>query len=141
MKMSNIYGNYWAENQVVVKKIFDTDSILEAVYNSSIGTPAFLAVVADAQAFPNNVIKNYLFVEIVPGTERIEYYLDAQTGQFETGTCVKVNIYMGLTHKFEDMSLHATDSWPISWFKLTKVPEPPKKTYNDYERAMSVIGK
>lgn len=134
--MSKIYGNYWGEDQVVVAQIPDTSGVPDSVFKGDVGTPAFIAAIVDTWA---GTVKDYIFVEIIPGTERHESYINHH-GQFETGTCVKVNIYTGPTFKFETMTLSATDSWPLKWFKLTKVPPTPYDPYTAYERAMSIIG-
>ena len=82
----------------------------------------------------------FLFVEIIPGTEKIERFLNLDTGKFEEGPCVGVNIYQGISHKFETMSKIANDSWPLQWFRLNTVPLVPDDPYDAWNRAFSIIG-
>ena len=134
MKMNNIYGNYWSEKQVIVKKITKSDRLPSAVLGDTIQAPAFMAIVRD------EVPVKHIFVEIVPGTESTEVYIDLETGNTMTGLCAKVNIFYGETYKFEDMKLLRTESWPLKWFNLTNIPPVLNESYDAYERAMSVIG-
>lgn len=127
------YGNYWDDDQVIVTKVFGGDLLPQAVFKNGNGAPAFLAVIHSAAM-------EYMFVEIVPKTEHEEQFLNLDTGQFEIGTCVKVNIYEGSTFKFEDMLKIADDTWPLSWFRLTKVPPLPDNPYDAWNRAFAIIG-
>lgn len=125
------YGNYWDEKQVIVTKVSGGDLLPQAVFKNGFGAPAFLAIMSYTE---------YMFVEIVPNTEHEEQFLNLDTGQFNTGTCAAVNIYEGVTHKFEDMVKIADDTWPLSWFRLDIVPPLPDDPYDAWNRAFAIIG-
>lgn len=132
-----LYGNYWNDDQVVVARVDGASYIPQGVFENTNGAPAFIAIVMEPAT---RTIKQYIFVEIIPDTEIIEHYLDLTTGNWERALCAKINIYRGPTHKFEDMDLLATDSWPLAWFNLKEIPTQRFDTYAAYERAMSIIG-
>jgi hypothetical protein len=131
-----LFGNYWEFDQVAVASVREADAIPDSVFASDAGKPAILANVLDEHG---STIE-FIFVEIVPGTEAEEHFLNLNTGQFESGPCAKVNIYMGQTFKFEDMVLKMKDSWPLAWFRLTRIPETSFDPVAAYERAMAIIG-
>jgi hypothetical protein len=133
------YGNYWNDDQVVVARVGGTDEIPHGIFKGETGTPAFIAVLT--QWDNGQKTTNYLFVEIVPGTEHEERFLNLSTNLWEHGTCAKIQIYKGATYKFEEMKLLATDSWPLAWFKLKEIPRLRFDAHAAYERAMSIIGK
>ncbi len=132
-----IYGKYWNDDQVVVANVTDPSTIPNSIFKDSEGTPAFIVAIIDPIV---HIAKEYIFVEIIPGTEHKENFLNLNTGQFENGICVKINIYSGHSFRFEDMRHKATDSWPLAWFKLTAIPPVPFNTNAAYDRAMSVVG-
>jgi hypothetical protein len=133
-----IYGKYWDNDQIIVGNVDDGDMIPHAVFKSAQGAPAFLVAVNDRGT---KKTRKYLFVEIVPNTECQEYYLDLNTAQMVKATCAKVNVYLGPSMKFEEMTLELQESWPLAWFKLKTIPLTSFDPVRAYERAMGVIGK
>jgi hypothetical protein len=131
------YGNYWNDDQIIIGSVIETDRIPSAVIkDTGDGAPAFIAMVHDSHL---NILIEYIFVEIIPGSEH-QGNLPSTSTATPTETFVNVNIYSGPIHKFEEMSLITQDSWPLSWFRLTKVPAVSSDPYDDYERAMAIIG-
>jgi hypothetical protein len=133
--MSTIYGSFWDETQIAVGKVKKEDRIPQTIFCDKEGTPAFLAILE------NSSPQEYIFVESVPGTVGTERYLDLDTGQHVNKICVKVNIYHGTTYKFDDMNLISIENWPLEWFNLSDLPAPRTNPYDDYDRAMTIIGK
>lgn len=133
-----IYGNYWDEDQIIVANVYEKDVIPQAVFKNGPGAPAFLINIYTKDA--RKILLEHMFVECVPNTEQKEQFLDLDTGQFETGICVMVHIYQGNTTLFEDMNLIGDDTWPLKWFKLSKLPPAPENPYDAYNRAMAIIG-
>ncbi len=134
-----MYGNYWDEDQIVVAQISDPNEIPFSIFKNQVGKPGILAVVIDSQN--SFLIDYYTFVEIIPGTEHTDKYLDLLTGLYETCLCVVVNVYKSdKSMKFADMQLISTESWQLSWFKLKSVPSTSFDPVQAYNRAMGVIG-
>lgn len=135
--MTQIYGSYWSDDQVIITSIYEGDVIPHSIFKTDEGAPAFIAGIVDVVS---NRIKDYVFVEIIPGTEHVDHFLNLLTGQFESGRCVEINIWEGKSYEFKTMTLVTKDSWPLAWFKLSDVPPLPGDPYTAYERAMAVIG-
>ena len=130
--MSTRYGSFWDETQVTVGKVKKEDRIPQTIFRDREGTPAFLAILE------NSSPQEYIFVESVPGTVGPEKYLDLDTGQYVTKTCVIVKIYHGTTYKFDDMDLISIENWPLEWFNLSALPTSRTNPYDDYDRAMKL---
>lgn len=132
-----IYGNYWDEDQIIVANVYEGDVIPQAVFKNGSGAPAFIINIFTKSP---RILLEHMFVETVPSTEREEQFLNLDTGQFERGTCAKVLIYRGDAIGFNRMQLIGDDTWPLIWFKLTKLPPAPENPYDAYNRAMAIIG-
>lgn len=133
-----IYGNYWDEDQIIVANVYEGDVIPQSVFNKCLtGAPAFLINIYTKS--PKLLIE-HMFVECVPGTEHQAQFLDIDTGKYQTGPCAKVLVYLGQTTDFGDMLLIGDDTWPLLWFKISKLPPAPDNPYDAYNRAMAIIG-
>lgn len=130
------FGNFWEEDQIKVSVVTSAAQIPDDIYGTGPGSPAFIAVIQST----TTRLAQYVFVEIVPGTQRHEYFLNLDTAQFEYCLCADVNVYEGRTHKFEDMVLAGKDSWPLNWFNLTNIPDQGFDARSAYDRAMAIVG-
>lgn len=130
------FGNYWSIDQVMLVIKIRPHSIFG---ENEPGAPAFITKIADASiGIGNNVgliTNEYLFVEIIPGSESQEYDVYSQNKI----TFVKINVFNGNTVSFDNMSFRNTDTWPLHWFNLTSIPPLPFDAVEAYNRAMVIV--